>query len=275
MKTKRLHRDKGTLIYPPRNPPFAIFLSNPKNLAIFNNGTYHINITLPSALGYKDSRGNPTLVNPALFREQHKTCIRMYQWLEPFLIAMYGTGDPLGSPASQRCAVSRYIGIGTYDTVAMKPGKILTVPIDQIRGHKQPFWWYSMYHATSAYEPLQEIGMDVNYRKHYLHGIELRLFDWFPEERLQELINLLIRVAEVSLLHGAIPEPATNKWWNEFVVRVLRKGKTMIFKEKEIAILEYLFKISVSTIHLDLESIFYEIEKELQNVKGALTKAFL
>jgi hypothetical protein len=117
--------------------------------------------------------------------------------------------------------------------------------------------------------------MDVNYRKHYLHGIELRLFDWFPEERLQELINLLIRVAEVSLLHGAIPEPATNKWWNEFVVRVLRKGKSMIFKEKEIAILEYLFKISVSTIHLDLESIFYEIEKELQNVKGALTKAFL
>ena len=48
-------KEKGLLEYPQKNPGWAVFFSNPRNVAMFNNGTYHINITLPSLLGTKDS----------------------------------------------------------------------------------------------------------------------------------------------------------------------------------------------------------------------------
>ena len=244
---RKVFLDKGPLIYPPKNPGFAVFHTNQKNIVMFNNGTYHINITLPSQLGPKAPRGDPTLSDPRKFRRDHKNCIRVYQWLEPVLIAMYGTPDPLprGSRGSQRCAMSRYMGVGTYDTNAMPEGKILTVPVENIRGSDQPFWWYKKYHEDSAYTPLTQLGMDINYRKHYLHGIELRIFDWFPEERLQELCNLLIWSAELSLDHMNVSEPVMNKSWNNLLVGVLKEGNRYKPSMEELGYISSIFHVDV------------------------------
>lgn len=276
---RRIFPDRGKFIYPPKNPGFAIFSTNPSNIAIFNNGTYHINLTLPSELASKTPAGMPCLKNPALFKEQHRNCIRLYQWLEPILIAVYGTPDPFpnGSHASQRCAISRYIGIGTYDTNEMPRGKILTMPIEKIRGSDTPFWWYKVYHKDSAYNPLKDIGMDINYMKHFLHGIEFRIFDWFPESRLQELCELLVYVAEVSLLAKSIPEAVMSERWNAIVVRVLQEGQNMNFTTKELGILESLFHISLPSSDPSVKGVYsslvYGLKKKYKN--GKLAKVFL
>ena len=226
----KTHRDKGLLMYPPVNPGFAVLYSNPKNITMFNNGTYHINITLPTMLGGPDENGIPRILDLPAFRLKHKIFIRLIQWLEPVIIAVYGTKDPFSavsdrySKASQRCAVSRYIGIGTYDTVAMTTGKIVTIPISEIPGTQTDFWWYKVYHKESGYRPLDELGMDICYRKHYNHGVEIRFLDWFPETMLKGLIEFYICLADLSLESNMPENPIMSPIWNGFVVSVLRGG---------------------------------------------------
>jgi hypothetical protein len=245
---KKIHRDKGLLMYPPKNPGFAVFYSNPQNVVMFNNGTYHINLTLPSLLGPKDASGTTILLYPDEFRANHRRCIRMIQWLEPLLLVSYGTADPFSfshdgryASASQRCAVSRYIGIGTYDTDIMKEGKILTAAVCDIKGTNTDFWWYKRYHAMSAYEPLERVGMDINYRKHFNHGIEIRIFDWFPEERLQGLIELLVHLCDAALSREEAPVAVLSPTWNGLVLSILQKGGSHILSIEESALYERIF----------------------------------
>jgi len=247
LTSTKTHGDKGLLMYPPVNPGFAILYSNPKNVTMFNNGTYHINITLPTLLGKRDKNGIPTIVDLDKFRETHQKFIRLIQWLEPIVIAVYGTKDPLSdvcskyTKASQRCAVSRYIGIGTYDTHAMPTGKIVTLPVAEIRGSNQDFWWYKKYHENSGYIPLTQLGMDISYRKHYNHGVEIRFLDWFPEERLKGLIEFYLCLADASLQGGMPAEPVMSRAWNEFVVSVLNDGSSAIVSADMIIELSRLF----------------------------------
>ena len=246
----KIHRDKGLLMYPPRNPGFAVFYSNPQNVVMFNNGTYHINLTLPTMLGPKDASDTTTLLYPDEFRLNHRRCIRMIQWLEPLLLAEYGTADPFSfshdgryASASQRCAVSRYIGVGTYDTDTMKEGKCLTAAIKDIKGTDSDFWWYKRYHVTSAYEPLQRVGMDINYKKHFNHGIELRIFDWFPEGRLQGLVELLVHLCDAALIRDEAPVAVLSPTWNHVVLSILQKGGSYILSTEESALYERIFGI--------------------------------
>ena len=248
IKTKT-HRDKGLLMYPPINPGFAVLYSNPKNVTMFNNGTYHINITLPTMLGPPDENGIPRILDLSAFRLKHKIFIRLIQWLEPIIIAVYGTKDPLSavgkySKASQRCAVSRYIGIGTYDTVAMTTGKIVTVPISEIPGTNTDFWWYKVYHAESGYAPLTDLGMDICYRKHYNHGVEIRFLDWFPETMLKGLMEFYICLADLSLESNMPENPILSPIWNSFVVSVLRDGATVKVDKKVLQVYSKLLKTS-------------------------------
>jgi hypothetical protein len=278
-KEHKIFRQYGTYSYPSKNPGFAVFHSNPTNIAIFNNGTYHINITLPSLLGAKTPEGIPTLLEPENFKKQHKNCIRMLQWMEPLWIAMYGTDDPFpnGSRGSQRCAMSRYIGIGTYDTSKMSEGKIVTIPTKFIRGSAEPFWWYKVYHEKSAYTPLKEVGLDICYKKHYLHGIELRIFDWFPEEKLYDLIRCIVYAAEASLLHNEILEPQLSKVWNDLVVRVLQEGQLCEIRAEEMAIYDYLLGIPLLKQSGKLSILYKKVFKALGKKYGGgyLSKCFL
>jgi hypothetical protein len=159
----------------------------------------------------------------------------------------------------------------------MLEGKILNVPIDTIRGANLPYWWYSTYHKNSAYEPLTDIGMDINYKKHYLHGIELRIFDWFPEERLAELCELLVYAAEASLQHNSVTEPAINCSWNEIVVGVLRKGRDYKLSLQEVGLLEFIFTVSLPKNDRSVTNIYRNLCVNLQNKysNGSLANLFL
>ena len=249
----KLHRDKGVLMYPTVNPGFAVYHSNPKNITMFNNGTYHINITLPTMLGPPDANGIPRILDPRGFREKHKIFIRLIQWLEPVIIAVFGTKDPLSvysvaasaySKASQRCAVSRYIGIGTFDTVAMTTGKIVTLPVGSIRGSETDFWWYKVYHENSGYNKLDELGMDICYRKHYNHGVEIRFLDWFPETMLKGLMEFYVCLADASLESNMPENPVMSPIWNAFVVSIMRGGSEAVVDADVLAVYSKLFKVS-------------------------------
>ena len=274
---RRVFLDKGPVIYPPCNHPFAVFHTNQRNIGMFNNGTYHVNITLPTQLGKKLPNGSPTMKEPVKFKMQHRACIRVYQWLEPLLVAVYGTADPFEgcSAGSQRGAMSRYIGLGTYDTDAMPEGKIVTIPVKDLRGSEQPFWWYKVYHKTSGYQPLENLGMDINYRKHFLHGIELRIFDWFPEERLQELSEILVYAAQASLLHVNVVEPVMNREWNNLMVGVLREGACYKPSVEEIGYLEFVFLVNLprGTVGEVYKALYLRMSKKYG--RGTLSACFL
>ena len=224
----------GALTFATGNPGFVIQTTNPSQVAMFNNGTYHFNITLPS---YTDPVGSaalpagsaalPALRHPAAFVADHRRFIRLIQWLEPLVLAMYGSPDPFGlTKASQRCAISRYIGIGTYDTSTMPEGKLLSQSTTRIRGSEKPFWWYRRFHENSGYIPLKAIGMDINFRKHHNHGVEIRCLDWFPHERLASLLRFFILLADLALSRPLAPEAALSETWNDVVVGVLKEGKS-------------------------------------------------
>ncbi len=111
-KSEQIFREYGKINFISQNYPFAMYMTNLNNVSMFNNGTLHYNITLPTKLDQ-----DKNIVNKKQFVQIHKEAIKIIQWFEPLLITVYGSGDPfskcedfefkkLFSPVSQRCAVS-------------------------------------------------------------------------------------------------------------------------------------------------------------------------
>jgi hypothetical protein len=229
----------GRPCWPPVNYGFAVFSTNPNAVAIFNNGTYHINLTLPT---YLDKEGN--VANMERFRTQHQAAARLFQWISPLLIARWGSGDPHANilkkahpkfPAgSQRVAACRYIGLGIYDTETMREGKLLPEPKETLP-HK---WWSDMYGVPGCgYVAQDMIGFDINYHKYQNHGLEFRIFDWFPEDYLEEVMRCLIWMLDASLQRereGGVPNPQKSEEWNRLVANCVWNGQSALLNAKQL-----------------------------------------
>jgi hypothetical protein len=116
--------------------------------------------------------------------------------------------------------MSRYIGLGTYDTDKMEPGKRLN---DFYYNNDESHYFNHLHDADSPYNPPETIGYDFNYNKFKNHGIELRVFDYFPEEYLTDVINFIILVCQHSI-YNKTEKPQNSKLWNEFVVSCIKNG---------------------------------------------------
>jgi hypothetical protein len=226
-----------------RNFGFAHYLTNLSNVSMFNNGTIHVNITLPTMLN-----ASCQIENPQLFIEQHQNLARLFQWFLPLFIAEYGSGDPferiLKSPSnpppiskkhslfakgSQRLAVSRYIGVGTYDTTTMEKGKILQVSrTDVVATNTIP--WYDNLYSKTVYATLADIGLDINFNKHWSHGLEFRIFDSISYDELQQILYDIVLLADMSLMlpsaaaDNALKVPQQNTLWHNMVTNAIWKG---------------------------------------------------
>lgn len=248
----------GKIRYMNNNYPFAMYLTNYNNIAMFNNGTLHYNITLPTKLNE-----NKEIENITEFKENHKKAIKIIQWLEPMLICIYNTPDPFSdavqfSKCSQRCAVSRYIGIGTYDTDIMLEGKQLTVKIEEYKS----YFWYKRYHKESNYTMLDEIGYDINYNKHYNHGIEIRFFDYINDNQMmKEAMEMIIYLMDYVLEIDEIDNPVKNPIWNEIVMNVMHAGKEYIMTKEEKLQYELIFKCKIKNNMI--KDVYYEIYYKL------------
>lgn len=218
----------------PTNEPFAFHLTNLRNVSMFNNGTIHINLTLPTRLGW-----NAQPLCWKLFVRQHKRLARCIQWLEPFFIAAYGSGDPLAqiddcyAKGSQRLAVSRYIGLGTFDTHTMPTGKILQID-------RTGFPWYEKLYKKTNYAHLDKVGLDLNFNKHGAHGLELRFFDQMPYDKLEEVMKRLILLMDYSLQTKKLPNPTKCVLWQSWAEEALLEGTAW---QISVESCEYIFKL--------------------------------
>lgn len=270
-----IFRDYGNIRFMEENHGFAIHMTNLNNISMFNNGTLHYNITLPTELNM-----HGIVKNTTKFNQIHGKAIRLIQWMEPFIIGVYGTADPFSkiagdfpdrskySAASQRCAISRYIGVGTYDTGTMNVGKILTAKTSLMPIYNYDYWWYHEFYKDNAYNKLDEIGMDINFNKHYNHGIELRFLDHISDEGLlRESFEFIIYLMDVVLSSDSVHQyvnPIYDELWNSIVVGMIRYGGDYCLTEEQKSIYEKLFGTSFQNCRL--RDLYYEIYKYLKLV---------
>jgi len=181
------------------------FWTNSKQISICNNGTFHLNLTLPSKLNDKNQ-----LINEDEFLDKHLWCIRYLQWFEPLLISFLGSPDIFSiisteeetqgfAHGSLRIGLSRYIGMGTYDIRKREIGKILTVEKRDIQFTENDFWWLKRIEKDQAYIQPSTIGYDFNVKKHHHSGFEWRIFDSFPDEFLLPLSRFLCLICDYAL----------------------------------------------------------------------------
>lgn len=221
----------GKVMFPDHNYGLVTFLTtNKSNLLVCNNGTIHINLTLPTLL--RDG----VIMDKNRFAKDHLTLMEYIQMVEPLLVACYGTPDvlsivdPAYSIGSLRISMSRYISLQTYDTKVPVNGKLLMMdkPTD-------PAFWYNRLDDT-PYLPNAQIGYDLNFNKFKNHGIELRFFEWFPEEYLGDVMNFIILLAQHSLVHGSTASSAgaiDKLRYNDLIKNCVQKGFTYSIPVKE------------------------------------------
>lgn len=206
------------------NYPFASYLTNLKNNAMFNNGTIHINITLPTKL---NSEGKIADFNK--FTDDHRQLAKALQWISPLMVAKYGAYDPLCesinggekyAAGSQRLAVSRYIGLGSFDTDEMPIGKILTTPVSSLKNID----WYYEFHKKADYKFLDEIGLDINFNKHYSHGLEFRILESLHYDDINKILDTTIYLADFSM-DVNLTNPKLSKLWHKLAENCVLDGK--------------------------------------------------
>ncbi len=248
----------GNLKIMEKNHPFANHMTNLQNNTMFNNGTLHYNITLPTLL---DQNGQ--ISDFKSFTNIHSRAIKIIQWMEPFIVAICNSPDPFSllddyqdklkySKASQRCAISRYISIGTYDSDIMKKGKVLTCKTDELICNEFDYWWFNNYYNQNNYNKLESIGMDINFNKYSNHGIELRFLDHITDKnKLFDSFEFIIYLMDHILdCNDDINNPIINKTWNNFVLNIMIYGSDYQLNLDEKMIYEKLFKLKLSSYKL-------------------------
>jgi hypothetical protein len=247
----------GKLNFPDYNNGLNMFMTNQENLVLFNNGTYHFHITLPTLTE------NSRIVDYNDFEATHSNAIYLLQWFEPFFIATLGSPDIMGvisdkysldkkfTLGSMRNAMSRYIGVGTYNK-AMPKGKILTYNVDEFRKllsfeKEDNIWWRDQIEAEMEYEMLSEVGLDFNQEKMYQSGFEFRSFDEFPATYLNDVLFSIILICEHSLNLPNVQWAHDSKAWNNLVFKTLKFGYlTEINEEEKNEVLDLLQLLSPS-----------------------------
>lgn len=279
--TKKLFLDKlnesavfnEKLKFPDYNIGINKFMSNQENLVLFNNGTYHFHITLPTLTE------NSRIVDYAAFDKTHSNAIYLLQWFEPFFITTLGNPDIMGvisskcnldekfTLGSMRSAISRYIGVGTYNK-SMPNGKILTYKVDDFRKllkfeKEENIWWRDQIEKETEYEFLSDLGLDFNQEKMYQSGFEIRSFDEFPAAYLNDVLVAILLICEHSLNLPDVTWGHDSIVWNNLVFKSLKNGYLTEINELEknevLALLQLLAASKEFENILLLDEFFFKI----------------
>ena len=220
---------------------FANFYSNPNHTALFNNGTYHINITLPSKL---NSECLP--LDSEKFLRDHFKAGKIIQWFSPLFVAMYGSSDIYSSFSekyafgSQRVCVSRYISIGTFNFDEPIFGKILQMDKEEVFKKTPDNFWLKKIEKHTGYKFSDKIGMDFNMLKHKNLGLEWRIMDMFPYDFLEDFMLKLLLIIDYCMLFN-IKNPIYDKEWNKLVFGCITHGWSFIPSKKLVKKFDKLF----------------------------------
>ena len=85
----------------------------------------------------------------------------------------------------------------------MEVGKILTTSVENLEINNLEYWWYNKYYENNGYNKLKEIGYDINFNKHYNHGIEIRFLDHITEDKkiFESFDGLMLVSAIIGLMN--------------------------------------------------------------------------
>jgi hypothetical protein len=254
----------GPLTFPEYNIGINMFMSNQKNLVLFNNGTLHFHFTLPTLT--EDSR----IVDYDAFDKAHNNAIYLLQWFEPLFIASLGSPDIMAiisnhhqlkekfAAGSMRNAMSRYTGVGTYHQ-SMPKGKILTYPVEDFRKllkfkKEENIWWRDQVESELCYDLLTDLGLDFNREKLYQSGFEFRSFDEFPADHLPAVLHAIVLICEHSKTFETVNWGHDSIVWNNLVFRALRDGfSTEINDIEKLEVLQALHLIDSNENALPVE----------------------
>jgi hypothetical protein len=128
---------------------------------------------------------------------------------------------------SQRLAVSRYIGVGTFDTTTMPTGKILQIK----KVDAGPLPWYDV--SGSAYAPLGIIGLDINFNKHWAHGLELRIFDQMSMASLRTVLEHVVLLMDLALSGEPVTDPRAVSVWQEAARSAIFEGPRWVVSAEQ------------------------------------------
>ena len=278
-KTKtNLWEDLGKITFPLTHPGINIFKSQPNKIVFFNNTTIHIHLTLPSQIK------NGIIIDKKLFVLTHSKAIKLLQWFEPFFICTLGSPDILQwvyekynnssenffAKGSMRTTMSRYIGIGTYDTNTMNYGKLLSSSVNELRPKDNTIkWWRDMINEDLLYNlPTNDMGFDFNYGKHYQSGLEFRILDGIPLEILKDVLDVIILICEHSYSYDSLENIqlcSVSQSWNNIVYKSMVYGYKAIISKNEIKDILKILNINMSFDEnkLTLEEFYYRVLEHL------------
>ncbi len=256
------------------NYGFTHFYSNPNHTAIFNNGTYHINITAPIIL---NKNGIPNDMNK--FLAKHIKIGKIIQWFSPLIVACYGSSDIYSlfsnkyAFGSQRITSSRYISIGTFNFDKPLFGKVLQLGKEEVINNVPNFFWLNKIEKHTGYKLGEKIGMDFNMMKHKNLGLEWRIMDMFPYEYLEDFMLMIFLLIDYSI-NLNIENPIYSKRWNKLVFKCLTEGWSYIPKKKIVKKLDEVFKLDIYNVWLKSEnkSIYYYFNILIEKVYYVMEK---
>jgi hypothetical protein len=112
--------------------------------------------------------------------------------------------------------------------------------------------------------------MDISYRKHYNHGVEIRFLDWFPESMLKGVMEFFIYLADLSLDPTIqMPDEAImNEEYNTLIVNMLKEGKRYRVPTGVVQLYEKILGISIvadPTIKNVYDAIFKKIRDKYRD----------
>jgi hypothetical protein len=266
-KDTKLWEGSNDITFVTKHPGLNIMKSHPNKIVLFNNTTYHLHITLPTEIY------NGIIIDNNDFDIRHAKAIRLIQWFEPLFLVTLSSPDLFGilsdnyTKGSMRGTISRYIGIGTYDTRKMIKKKILTAPIKEIKP-SNVIWWRDMVEKNLKYNlPMVDIGMDFNYAKHYQSGFEFRLLDGFPIEYMKDVIDCILLICCHALSFSKLDDimiAQENQTWNDLVYNTITKGYNAAITINQINELCNIFNIKINVDNdMLLENFYFTLLEQL------------
>jgi hypothetical protein len=85
--------------------------------------------------------------------------------------------------------------------------------------------WYTEFYKRTAYVFLSEHGLDINYQKHWNHGLEFRIFDGLRRDQMLEVCRFIWKACyRAQELEGTIADCRRVDWFQEFVLGCMLEG---------------------------------------------------
>ena len=151
----------------------------------------------------------------------------------------------------------------------MKTGKLLQDDSSLFDVVTKDYGWYNQYYRDCAYTKGEKMGYDVNFNKHYNHGVEIRFFDHITDDaKISDVLEDLIYLGDWALENDITENPIKNVIWNGLVAKCMRQGKKTQLNFDELEIYNRIFRTKFW--NQDICGLYDEIIESACSTKGKL-----